>query len=232
MLLARVVLLRIFLREEGVKRMNRAPGHIVGPVISSKLVAKVPAAQELTTFIALASAFIGRDAGTFINKFQAEYRTLADKALATARQHLAGTLDAQRGAELQQLLYRGHIAQAVLHIVTTGPEGHERPAKEALLHAFRLGYIETGSSPEEGTAVAEILIRSGAPVLALEVLDKLRRRAPGDIEPALRTVEVLAGIEGVTDEAKKIAGQIREQFTLDAASEVRLGKVEAQLTVV
>lgn len=232
MLLARVVLLRIFLREEGVKRMNRAPGHIAWPVISSKLVAKVPAAQELTTFIALASAFIGRDTGTFINKFQAEYRTLADKALATARQHLAGTLDAQRGTELQQLLYRGHIAQAVLRIVTTGPEGHERPAKEALLHSFRLGYIETGSSAEEGTAVAEILIRSGAPVLALEVLDKLRRRAPGDIEPALRTVEVLAGIEGVADEAKKIAGQIREQFTLDAASEVRLGKVEAQLTVV
>ncbi len=232
MLLARKVLLRIFLREEGVKRMNRSPGHIAWPAISSTVLAKVPAALELTTFLALTSTFIGRDIVPFIDKFQVEYRALADQALATARQHLAGTLDAQRGGELQQLLYRGHIAQAVLHIVTTGPEGHERPAKAALLHAFRLGHIETGSSPEEGTAVAEILIRSGAPVLALEVLDRLRRRAPGNIEPALRTVEVLAGIEGSGEEAKKIAGEICEQFTLDAASDLRLDKVEAQLTVV
>lgn len=194
-LLARVVLLRVFLREEGVKRMNGAPGHVTWPMVTAKILAHVPAVQELATFIAIASTFFGKDTGLFVNTFQVEHRALADAALAAAKKHLAGTLDAKREAELTTLLYRGHIGQAVLHIVTTRPQGHARPTKQALLHAFGLGYVETGTSDDEGTAVAEILLLLGAPLAALDVLDRLRRNAPGDLKPALRMVELLAGID-------------------------------------
>lgn len=227
-LLARVVLLRVFLREEGVKRMNGAPGHVTWPMVTAKILADVPTVQELATFIALASTFLAKDTGLFVNTFQVEYRALADAALAAAKKRLAGTLDAKREAELITLLYRGHIGQAVLHIVTTLPKGHARPTKQALLHAFGLGYVETGTSDYEGTAVAEILLLLGSPLAALDVLDRLRRNAPGDLEPALRTVEVLAGIGELATEAQVLAAQIREQFTLNLAIEARLSKAEAQ----
>lgn len=231
-LLARVILLRIFVREEGLRRMNHQRGHTSWSAISTKILPGVSATWELAALVALTSTFIARDTASFIPKFTAEYGALADAALATAKRRLGGTLDIQREADLRKLLYQRDIGQAVLHIVTTGPKGHARPTKQALLRAFALGYIETGNSYEEGTAVAELLLHSGAPSLTLEVLDMLRRRAPGDIEPVLRTVEVLAGIDGAADGAKKLVGHIREQFTLDAASEARLGQVEGKLYAV
>ena len=231
-LLARLILLRIFVREEGVKRMNGRPGHTTWSAISAKILTGVPPSWELAAHVAFASAFMARDTAIFIRKFTAEYGALANAALTAAKQRLGGTLNTEREADLRKLLHQGDVGQAVLLIITTGPQGHARPTKQALLQAFALGYIETGNSYEEGTAVAEILLHSGAPSLTLEVLAKLRCRAPGNIEPGLRTVEVLAGIEGLADDAKKLAGQIREQFSLDEAGEARLRQVEGQLKAV
>ncbi|ODU27522.1 hypothetical protein [Sphingopyxis sp. SCN 67-31] len=228
-LLARAVLLRIYLREEGLARMNGRPSHIGWPLVEAKITSDIPVAEDVAAPIVLASAFLGKDTGIFIRKFDTEYRAFADAALVAARARLGGTLDPARDAALQDLLYSGQLAQAVLCIVTTKPKGQAAATKQTLLQAFAFGLIETGRSTEEGAAVAECLLLCNATEAALDVFDRLSRHEPGNVEPALRVVEVLAGIEGMAGYCRTRIEQIRNHFRLDAANVARLQAVESQL---
>lgn len=230
-LLARAVLLRIYLREEGPARMNGRPSHIGWPSVETKITSDIPAAEDVAAPVVLASTFLGRDTGLFIPKFATEYRAFADAALVAARARLGGTLDRVRDASLQNLLYSGQLAQAVLCIVTAKPEGQAAATKQALLQAFAFGLIETGRSTEEGAAVAECLLLCNATEAALDVFDRLSRCEPGNVEHALRVVEVLAGIEGMAGYCRTRVQQIRDHFHLDAANEKRLQAIECQLVL-
>jgi len=228
-LLARAVLLRIYLREEGLARMNGRPSRICWPSVETKITSDIPAAEDVAAPVVLASAFLDKDTGFFIRKFATEYRALADMALVAARARLGGTLNPARDASLQTLLYSGQIAQAVLCIVTTKPKGQAAATKQALLRAFEFGLIETGRSTDEGVAVAECLLLCNATEAALDVFERLSRREPGNVEHALRMVEVLAGIEGMASSCRTRIEQIRGHFHLDAANEARLQAIECQL---
>lgn len=230
-LLARAVLLRIYLREEGLARMNGRPSHIGWPSVEAKITADIPAVEDVVVPIVLGSAFLGKDTGIFIRKFDTEYRAIADAALVAARARLGGTLDPAHEAALQNLLYSGQLAQAVLCIVTTKPKGQAAATKQALLHAFAFGLIEVGRSTEEGAAVAECLLLCDATEAALDVFDRLSRHDPGNVEPALRRVEVLADIAGMTSYCRASIEQIRDHFHLEAANEARLQAIECRLAL-
>jgi hypothetical protein len=227
-LLARAVLLRIHLRDEGLARTNGWPSHIDWASVERKITSDIQVGEDIAVPVVLASAFLGKDTGFFIRKFDTEYRAFANAALMAARARLKGTLDSARDETLQNLLYSGHLAQAVLCIVTTNPRGQAAAAKQALLRALALGLIETGRSTEEGAAVAECLLLCNAPEAALDVLDRLSRREPGNVEYALRAVEVLAEIEGIAAYCQFHIKQIRDQFHLDEADQARLEAIERQ----
>ncbi|MVZ98119.1 hypothetical protein EUU23_10485 [Sphingorhabdus sp. IMCC26285] len=228
-LLARAVLLRIYLRQEGPKRMNRQPSHPEWPEVKALILNDISAPDDLAALIVLASAFIGKDTGSFVQKFKSEYQELVDAVLDTARERLAGTLDPSRDANLCHLLISGQFAQAVQCIITTGPKGHAAASKNLLLHAFGHGLIETGRSAAEGPAVAELLLALDAREASLGVLESLCKREPGNVEYPLRLVEIVVAINGMAEYARIKIQHIREQFNLEAASEERLNAAERKL---
>lgn len=229
-ILARTMLLRIFLREEGLRRMNGQPGHLDWKDVRGKITEGADPAEELAVAIALAGTFLERPVGTYIGRLQSEYRELADHAFAAARGRLAGTLDPERGSTLQRLLRTGDLAQATLLTVTTGPRGHASSMKDSLLRAFGAGLIITKPTAEEGAAAAECLLLLGDPWQAIDVLERVSRGNPADARPQIRIAELLQGIDGGSSAAREKLAAIRSQFSLDPDGDARLLAIEARLS--
>lgn len=229
-ILARTMLLRIFLREEGPRRMNRQAGHLDWKDVRGIITEGADPADELAVAMALAGAFLERTVGTYIDKFQSEYHELADHAFAAARGHLAGTLDQERGSTLQRLLRTGDLAQATLLAVTTGPKGHASWMKKSLLEAFGAGLVMTRPTAEEGAAAAECLLLLGYYWPAIDLLERVCQGNPADAVPQIRIAEMLEGIDGAFDLAREKVTVIRSQFSLDPDGDARLLAIEARLS--
>ena len=224
---ATIALFKMFIRSEGLHRINKKNiktgfGQFVGPLKNN-----LPAEEKLVVLLGMASVLSGHKLGTLVQPFKDEYEILLAELEALCEHYLVQPVSEDRREALKALIaQRDFVGVAVLLMCEMKDIEKVKNLRAGIIEATGRHVID-GYGPQAARHHAMALIFAEQYELALQQARYVAESNPDNMVFQTTPLTVLYNTPGAEQEALKEIARIRSQFKLDAEGEKSLADAEA-----
>jgi hypothetical protein len=211
----RIALLRIFVRSEGLDRMNRKPPTESFANVLGTLTLGLGPEAKLMTEIFLASQFCDQRVAPFTRPFEQDYDDLRRDIVA-----LAGAMvpeeEAPRSMDMVRRLAETHDYPGIcLYLYDEFNGGNREPLAKELVEMACDGVIKTAYHDQSRRHLCGCFLRLDRFENALAVADNLAFSNPDSVDFQILRAQVMTSIPERYPEARSLACEIERRYKLN-----------------
>jgi hypothetical protein len=222
---ATLALFKIFVRTEGLTRINAKRTVLSYNNLFGPLLAQLNLYGQLFCAIAFASQFCGQLLFAFTNAFLQEYQALQDRIRTLTAQIFGAALPGDLPAVLDQLLGTDDYVGVCLLLETKLPAAHAMFGRD-LLTAAATGWVVPARHDQATRHLALCFLRLHNFPQALYIADGLAARNPDNIPLQILVVQILAETPGAQDHARQHGQTMRSRYKLTAEHQAMLAALD------
>ncbi len=220
----RIALLRIFVRTEGIARINRRPPTEAFSDVLERLTRGLGLEAKLITEIFLASQFCDQRIATVMKPFEEDYANLQTDIVALVR-GVAPEEEAARISEMVRRLADAHdYAGICLYLYDELKDSDLGGQVKNLIVMTCEGIIQTAHHDQSRRHRCGCFLRLERYQEALGLADNLARSNPDSPDFQILLAQVMTSLPECHDAARSLAGDIKRRYRL---SDTQLAAVEA-----
>ena len=226
---ARVSLLRMFVRSEGVILVNRGQAIDTLPNVMSRITKGYDAPGLLLTNIYLASQLCDQRISSFATPFDADHAAIREEIVRLAA-NLVRDSEAERVRTFVQKLTDARDYPGICGYLFDELKGgnHERIGK-MLVEYVCAGVVLMANHDQARRHLCVCLMRGEKYDEALEWAERIASANPVDVGLQVVHAQALACVEARRDEAIRRVAEIERLYTLDASHRQIIDKLKANL---
>jgi hypothetical protein len=224
-----LALFKIYVRTEGLARMNRKAPRRSYAASVAPLIAGMPEEQRLVCLIAFASQFCSAELGNFAKVLTDDYTALKSEIDALCNGEVLAPICAPVADVLQQLLQTHDYIGVCLLLADQLKAANMESLADALLTASCRGWVIAASHTQATRHLAACFVHIGEFAAALEVADRLATRNPDDVMLQIFVAQVLAGTPGAGGKAVQRIAAIKANHKLTTEHQRMLVELEPYL---
>ncbi|HVB82273.1 MAG TPA: hypothetical protein VNE82_20260 [Candidatus Binataceae bacterium] len=227
--LAVLALFKIYVRSEGLARVNRKNPFRSYASDIAPLIAGMTEEKRLLCLIAFASQFCSPRNGSFAKVLSDEYSALQSEIEALCNGTSLHPICAPVDNLLHQLLLTHDYVGVCLLLADQLKAANLDSLADNLLTAACRGWVIAMPHSEARRNLAACFLRKQEFATALEIADRLATRNPDDVMLQLFVVQVLAGTPGAGAKAIQRIATIKADYKLTTAHQEMLAEIERYL---
>ncbi|MET3216000.1 UNVERIFIED_ORG: hypothetical protein ABIC48_003769 [Burkholderia territorii] len=220
----RMALLRIFVRTEGIARLNRRPPTEAFSCVLGCLTLGLGPRAKLITEIFLASQFCDQQIATVMKPFEKDYVDLQTDIVALVRS-LAPAEEAARISEMVRRLVETHdYAGICLYLYDELKSSNLEILVSDLIAMTCDGIIQTAHHDQSRRHRCGCFLRLDRYQEALGLADSLARSNPDNPDFQILLAQVMTSLPECQDAARSLSGDIKRRYRLN---DTQLAAIEA-----
>jgi len=227
---ALLALFKIYVRSEGLARVNRMKPCRSYAVDIAPLVAGLTEGQRLLCLIAFASQFCSSRMGNYAQALTGEYAGLQSGIESLCKDDVFAAICAPVADVLHELLQtHDYVGVCLLLADRLKPANFDTLAGELLTASCR-GWVIAASHNQATRHFAACLLRKQEFATALIIADQMATANPGDVTLQIFAAQVLGSTPGAGDETARRIATIRAAYKLTNEQEDSLRQLERFLS--
>jgi len=226
---ARIAILNIFVRFEGLSRMNRQGHRIEYESATSWLTDQLSGVEKLLSEIVLASQFCRPPLCTYLKVFDEDRKSVPDELEQLCRCHVfKGSFGGMESLVHDLINTDDYVGLCLMIADQFEKDGRSEVAKSTFELVCR-GFVVAAHHNQALRHLAVCYHRLGETLSANGIASKLASQNPDEVDYQLLKLHILTSITEMDDEAITCAERLRNQYILNIDQERELDTIEATL---
>lgn len=226
-LVATLALFKIFVRSEGIFRLNNRGREIANySAFVEDLMAQIPTHELLLYSLAFASILSGASLGHLAKPFAEDYKTIQEQIEILCNPYFKDDAACTQKTTLSLLIQsHDYVGICVLLAVDLKDEADSQQLREELINGCCDGSIVTANHDQASHHLAMCFLLKKEHAIALEIAGGITERNPECVDAQILVAEIMGEMHGLEDEATRKVAYIRLLYKLETVDETRLNTV-------